>query len=424
MVHGHAVDRDDAQPLGRAAEQQRQVEVGHRRRVQHAPELALAGLHLDARRRIVRIRHRHVVHRQVLGRLAEARAVVGRVAIAVDHHLRHDGLRRRRRRIGMQQVLVADHQHALRQPGRGRDRALDALHDDRARRAAQHLPRAEAVDVRVVPVHARRLVGGHAEAVLEARVAGLDRGPQHLVLVAQRRHGHAVEVQVGRQLGHLPAGARIGMAASACVRVLRAGHGHPRRGRGARCARLEFVLQAQHDEVARMHAQRRRLRAVGGDVAQACRAVAQVRVAQAQLDLQHAVDAAQVARLADQAARLGPRARILRRVRAGARGGAMRATGRRHLHRCELPRRVTGRRGAQTSAFPGTNSVPAWLTRPAAITGLREGNDASGRDSQRRPVVVAKVIGAFCSAAHADVKQCTRCKAVVPGCHGRSMLAR
>ena len=88
----YAVDGDDAELLRCVAEQHGEIQIGDGRGIQHAPQLPLAGLHRDRRRRIVRVGHGHVVDRQVLGRLAEAGAVVGRVAVAIDQHLRHDRL--------------------------------------------------------------------------------------------------------------------------------------------------------------------------------------------------------------------------------------------------------------------------------------------------------------------------------------------
>ena len=79
----------------------------------------------------------------------------------------------RRRSVGVQQILVADHEHALGQPRDLAHGALDALDDERARCAAHHLPAAEAMNVRVVPVQSGWFVLRNSEAVLERRVAQL-----------------------------------------------------------------------------------------------------------------------------------------------------------------------------------------------------------------------------------------------------------
>ena len=97
------------------------------------------------------------------GRLAEARAVVGRVAVAIDQHLGHDRLGFRGRRIGIDQILIANDQHALRQSRYFFIGALDSFDDQRAGRSAQHLRFAEAVNMRVIPVKPRRLICRDAE---------------------------------------------------------------------------------------------------------------------------------------------------------------------------------------------------------------------------------------------------------------------
>ena len=129
--------------------------------------------HLDDGRRIVGIGNRHKIDREILGRLAEARAVIRGIAVAIDEHLGHDGLRFGGRRIRIQQILIANNQHSFRQSRHFFIGALDSFDDERARRSAQNLRFAESVNVRMVPIQSRRLVCGNAKAILERRIAGL-----------------------------------------------------------------------------------------------------------------------------------------------------------------------------------------------------------------------------------------------------------
>ena len=86
---------------------------------------------------------------------------------------------------------VADEQHPVRGHGQGRA----AVHDERSGEAAEDLVGDGAVVVGVVPVGARRVVGGHADEVVEGG-AGVD--PQErVVAVGLRGDAQAVGVQVG-----------------------------------------------------------------------------------------------------------------------------------------------------------------------------------------------------------------------------------
>ena len=101
------------------------------------------------------------------------------------------------RRVGIQQVLIADDQNAFGQAGDFLIRALDSFDDHRAGRAAENLRLAEAVNVRVIPVEAGRLVLWNAESILEGRVAGLDGSFQDVVLMADGWDCEAVKVEIG-----------------------------------------------------------------------------------------------------------------------------------------------------------------------------------------------------------------------------------
>ena len=283
LIEGHSVDGHDAELLRGTVEQHRQIQVGDGGGVQNTPQLALSGFHLEQRRGVIGVGHRDEVDRKILGGLAEAGAVVGRIAVAIDEHLGNDGFGFRRRRVRVHQILIANDEYALRQTRDCGLGAFDALDDERAGGATQHLGLAEPMNVRMVPVQARRLVCGHAEPVFERRVAGLNGGFQHLVLMAQRRHGHAMKVKIGGDQRHPAADARVrrtcdlrmtvmGGRLSPAVDVGATGDLCGRRAIGSEVG--QFVLEAQDEQVARIQAQSGRLRAVGEPVAVTNRAVA------------------------------------------------------------------------------------------------------------------------------------------------------
>jgi hypothetical protein len=80
-------------------------------------------------RRIVRIRNGNIIDRQVLRRLAEACAIVGGVAIAINHEFRYNRLRRSGMRLWMHQVLIANDEYALGQRCNFLLGSLEALDD-------------------------------------------------------------------------------------------------------------------------------------------------------------------------------------------------------------------------------------------------------------------------------------------------------
>jgi hypothetical protein len=100
---------DDAELLRGMLQDHGEIQVRDAAGIHHAPELALAGAHLERSRRIVGIGHGNVIDRQIFRGLAEAGAVVGRIAIAIDEHFRHHRLALRGRRVGIHQVLIANH---------------------------------------------------------------------------------------------------------------------------------------------------------------------------------------------------------------------------------------------------------------------------------------------------------------------------
>ena len=220
------------------------------------------------RRWIVRVGHRHEIEREVLRRFPFAGAGVQNVAFGIpqDRSLRHGGVFERRG-IRVDQVLVPHDQHSFRQAGEQRIGALDALHDQRSRSPAKHLRIAESMNMRVIPIQARRRVRRNLEAILEGRVARRDHRFEHVILVANRaaRTGREnagswmsavispIRARIGHRHGHL--------------------HGHRHRHRLAlSCSRarekaLEIVLQTQNQPIAGMHAKVGRDAAVPGLIA-------------------------------------------------------------------------------------------------------------------------------------------------------------
>ena len=61
-----------------------------------------------------------------------------------------------------------------------------------------HLRRGVAVYMWVIPVHSRRLVGRNLDVVLKRRIAGLNDGIDHIVLVTYGGNIQTVEMNVGR----------------------------------------------------------------------------------------------------------------------------------------------------------------------------------------------------------------------------------
>src|ERR1700743_1273347 len=98
----------------------------------------------------------------------------------------------------MSQILVTDDENAFRQAEKVGVGALDSLHYQRTRGAANYLWAAEAVDVRVIPVQAWWLVFRDSHSVFERRSARLAGSVQDIVLVTNRRDRQPMEMQVGR----------------------------------------------------------------------------------------------------------------------------------------------------------------------------------------------------------------------------------
>ena len=208
------------------------------------------GLHFDGCRRIVRVWNRHVINREILRRFAETGAVISRISVPVDQELRHYRFRLSWGRIGIDKVLIANDEDALRQAGCGLLGAFDSFYDQSTGGSSEQLLFTESVDMRVIPVEARRLVRGYAKAILKGRIPRLHRRLQDIILMAYRGNRKTVKVEVGRHRAHDSAGTRIGSRMS--MRVC--GHG---------CTVpaayfCQLIGEMKNDQIARMHTQVRR----------------------------------------------------------------------------------------------------------------------------------------------------------------------
>ena len=114
LVHRYAVHGDQPQGLRLTVAQHCKIEVGDGRSIQHPPQLPFSGLHLDGGGRVVRVGNRHIIDGEIFRRFAEAGAGVGCVSIFVDQELPRHRFRFSRRRIGIDEVLIADNEHPLR----------------------------------------------------------------------------------------------------------------------------------------------------------------------------------------------------------------------------------------------------------------------------------------------------------------------
>ena len=183
-----AVDRDHLHGLRDTIDDILHVQDGVRRRVQHAPEFLLGRRRLNDRRRIVRKWDRHIIDRDVPG---------GNICVVALRIWEH---------------LIAEDKHAR---GQARERRVDILNpfdDERACRSSLHLPFAEAVRMGVIPVKSGRLIGRNLHIVGEG-IPRLDHGVDHIVLAADGRHIHAMEMQVRRFRRHHSAAGAIARAA-------------------------------------------------------------------------------------------------------------------------------------------------------------------------------------------------------------------
>src|SRR5581483_5153586 len=143
----------------------------------------------------------------------------------------------------------------------------------------------ESMRVRMIPVESGRLIGGDAEAVFKGGVARLDEGADHFVLMAGGRQIESMEMQVGRGGGDgATAAARGGLR----VHV----------GTGG-IAFGQVVLEGEDDFVAGADAEGWAEDGIRVDVAIERVAVDVLALAKGEVDMECAVDTAEVGGLAD-----------------------------------------------------------------------------------------------------------------------------
>jgi hypothetical protein len=100
--------------------------------------------------------------------------------------------------------LVAEHDDAMPQVGYRRLNVVDTVNHQGPGCAALKRGFRKSVDVGVIPVEARRLVGGELQAVAEC-VAGIDQGLDYVISMARRRSVGAVVVDIHGAAGDIKA---------------------------------------------------------------------------------------------------------------------------------------------------------------------------------------------------------------------------
>ena len=318
------------------------MKVGHRvrRGVQHPPEFPAAGPDPDHGRRQRGVGDRHVVQ-------AEVPAGDRAAGLGLARH-----------------GLIANDQHPGGQAGDDRLQGLDAVHHDRSRGAALHRPLGEAMDVRVIPVEAGRLVAGNGHVIGE-RLAGVDAGMDDIVAVAGRHDRCAVEVKVHRRcVGHGVAADRRSEA-----------HHHPvgqdigrRRG---------LVGQGDVERITGSDVEGGRFEAVGGDKAEQRPAVAIDRRDIVETQGQPAVAAVQIGGRLRRSAR--PRPPTTRRG-LGSSPGRRRRDGRGMMPADRRRGGVASERGRSEQPQKCQGRAIAW-----SVHDPRRGVSGSGRTYSRPP---------------------------------------
>ena len=141
------------------------------------------------------------------------------------------------------------------------------------------------MNVRVIPIQSRGLIGRNSEAILKGRIARLNRRFQHVVLMADGGNRQAVKMKI-RGCGRHQS-ARASVRAGVHVRVMRFGPG------GIFAGFRQVISQCERDQVAGTGSQRRGFIAVCVDVAVARRPVRFPFVPQRQLDVELTISTAQ-----------------------------------------------------------------------------------------------------------------------------------
>ncbi len=191
-------------------DQQLQVEVSDGRGIQDSPELTLPRPQLDQGGWVVWKGYRYEVDAQVFRGFTPTGAGIEDVALGVAHdHGRGHGVSLNRGGVRIHQLPVTDDQYPFGKSGQRRVGALNAFDNQCTGSATEHLCLGDAMDMRVIPVESRRLVGWNPQAILERLLACLDQGIEHVVLVTDRGHRQAVKMQVGCGGAHRPARAAV-----------------------------------------------------------------------------------------------------------------------------------------------------------------------------------------------------------------------
>jgi len=138
-----------------------------KRSIQHTPELLFSGLHVDNR----------------------GRSLDDPGLLEIESQLV-------RSRNPRHQKLLANRKDSLGQTGHLRTNFVHSLDDDCSSSASIHLELREPMNVRVVPIQSRRLVGWNLNVELKIPT-WLDQRCEHIILVTCRRNVQPMEMHIG-----------------------------------------------------------------------------------------------------------------------------------------------------------------------------------------------------------------------------------
>ena len=192
-----AIERDDLQRLIDTVIGQVQIQNRDSSGINDTPKLLLARLHLEEGRDEGRATGWDVIHREIGSGVVIGGPGASRL------------MERTWRRI--HRLVVAYDDDALRQAGDDRIDVLDAVDNERAGGAALDGSGRDTVNMRMIPVKAGWLVFREMDFVTKG-LTGVDDGPDHFILMAERRSVRAVIVQIDGGIRHIhgaaaPAGA-------------------------------------------------------------------------------------------------------------------------------------------------------------------------------------------------------------------------
>jgi hypothetical protein len=98
---------------------------------------------------------------------------------------------------------MLDEQELLPQVPHDREEILEAIHDESARHATQHLLGHDPMGVGVIPEQAGRLATrGRNPYLIVELLTGMDMD-EHVIAVSLRRYGHSMVVQIRRIVGEI-----------------------------------------------------------------------------------------------------------------------------------------------------------------------------------------------------------------------------